>query len=154
MKKLLVLFVCLFLLVGCKNDQTGKEPGNGGSGGNTTTAKQLLEQKLIEYGKKIYESDTWTKGGIEPLTYYNQYEAPRVESVTFQFILESNEDSAIEVYKNFFQKCLESQKIDELVINAQSFRITSNGPNPFRKLVNACCSAHLEWQNVVKTEVE
>lgn len=98
----------------------------------------------------------YSQGGpcFEPLTYYNQYEAPRVESVTFQFILESNEDSAIEVYKNFFQKCLESQKIDELVINAQSFRITSNGPNPFRKLVNACCSAHLEWQNVVKTEVE
>lgn len=74
MKKLLVLFVCLFLLVGCKNDQTGKEPGNGGSGGNTTTAKQLLEQKLIDYGKKIYESDTWTKGGIEPLTYYTTLE--------------------------------------------------------------------------------
>lgn len=81
---------------------------------------------------------------FEPLTYYNQYESPIVESVTFQFSLDNN-NNAIEIYHSYFQECLDSHKIDTLSINAQSFLLSSNGPNPFNNLVSACCGAHLEW---------
>ena len=63
MKKALTILICIFLLVGCGKDKEKQKQGE-------TEHTINLENKLIEYGKIIYEKDYWLKGGIEPGNYY------------------------------------------------------------------------------------
>ncbi len=64
MKKALIVLVFILMLCGC---QDKKEENNN----NDVDVKyEEMKDKLIEYGKLIYENDQWLKGGIEPGTYY------------------------------------------------------------------------------------
>ena len=77
-KGLLISLVCILLITGC-NEKTNN---NGDKDKNKTPVVKKLTQeeinlkydemksKLIEYGKLIYENDTWTKGNVQVMTYH------------------------------------------------------------------------------------
>lgn len=73
MKKIFIISICLIALAGCnkkekkeevKVDETKEEEKI------IASKKSELEEKLLEYGKLVYENDTWLNGGIEPFTYF------------------------------------------------------------------------------------
>lgn len=77
-KGLLISLVCILLITGCneKTNNSGDKDKN-----ITPVVKKLTQEeinlkydemksKLIEYGKLIYENDTWTKGNVQVMTYH------------------------------------------------------------------------------------
>ena len=71
MKKVLLILITILLLTGCssKNETTEE----------IITTKPVVDKKeklteaeniLLNYGKLIYENDTWTKGNVQVMTYH------------------------------------------------------------------------------------
>lgn len=63
MKKISVLLLMFLLLCGCNNKKEKTDPID------LDAVKKELNNKLIEYGKLIYENDTWIYGDNEPGVY-------------------------------------------------------------------------------------
>lgn len=64
MKKYFVLIVIVLLMCGCgKNESSVKEV-------DYSSDIEAMRNKLIEYGKLIYENDVWIKGNVEPGVYF------------------------------------------------------------------------------------
>ena len=55
-----------------------------------------------------------------PLTYYNQYEKPNIQSVTFKYVLEDAEAVYIGIFDNTFHKALEDDEIGRAQSELQS----------------------------------
>lgn len=70
MKKTLLIILILLFATGCGKCETCEDCNKVLEEYKITTSKEVLENKLIEYGKLVYENDTWLKGGIEPRTYF------------------------------------------------------------------------------------
>ena len=71
MKKILSICLCILLLVGCGKKEEKPSPAPQKPVDNTA----ILEEKLVEYGKTLYESSPkWTNGNIEPAIYYTTLE--------------------------------------------------------------------------------
>ena len=71
-----------------------------------------------------------------PLTYYNQYEKPNIQSVTFKYVLEDAEAGYIGIFDNTFHKALEDDVIDSYTIEDLAITATSTGSNPFKRLLD------------------
>ena len=71
-----------------------------------------------------------------PLTYYNQYEKPNIQSVTFKYVLEDAEAGYIGIFDNTFHKALEDDVIDSYTIEDLTITATSTGSNPFKRLLD------------------
>ena len=79
-----------------------------------------------------------------PLTYYNQYEKPNIQSVTFKYVLEDAEAGYIGIFDNTFHKALEDDVIDSYTIEDLTITATSTGSNPFKRLLDTYMrSVHL-----------
>lgn len=65
MKKISLIILMIVLFAGCSSTKEDTKPKE-----ELGYNKDVLEAKLLEYGKMVYDNDTWLKGGIEPLTYY------------------------------------------------------------------------------------
>ena len=83
----------------------------------------------------------------EPLARYNQYEIPKLESVTFRLTLANGADNRIEISRAYLQICLDNNEIDSFSIDGNTISITSHGINPFGKVVNATCGMSNRWNN-------
>lgn len=72
MKKKMLLCLCMMcLLTGClKKDEKVEETPIDESVKLISEKKEELTNKLLEYGKMIYDNDYWLNGNIEPMVYY------------------------------------------------------------------------------------
>lgn len=68
MKKIGILLITLLLVCGCgkKNDKGVEEPKTI----DFEAKREELNNKLLEYGKLVYENDTWIYGDIEKGVYF------------------------------------------------------------------------------------
>ena len=79
-----------------------------------------------------------------PLTYYNQYEKPNIQSVTFRYVLEDAEAGYIGIFDNTFRQALADEVIDSYTIEDMTITATSTGSNPFKRLLDTYMkSTHL-----------
>ena len=70
MKKLLLIVIILLITAGCGKCEECEDCQKVLEEYKIAISKETLENKLIEYGKLVYENDTWLKGGIEPRIYF------------------------------------------------------------------------------------
>lgn len=68
MKKIGIMLIMLLLVCGCgkKNDKGVEEPKTI----DFESKREELNNKLLEYGKLVYENDTWIYGDIEKGVYF------------------------------------------------------------------------------------
>lgn len=86
----------------------------------------------------------------EPLAEYNQYEKPKIESVTFRYVLEDDKADSISHFEDIFCTSLQNGNIDRYEIEGTTITATSDGPNPFGKLINAYIAAEQKIENIDK----
>ena len=88
-----------------------------------------------------------SKSSSEPLARYNQYEIPKLESVTFRLTLANDAENLIEISRAYLQTCLDNNEIDSFSIEGNTISITSHSTNPFGKVVQATCGMSNKWNN-------
>ena len=113
---------------------------NGSSTSKSDYQNIRLEGKRLTYEYYRDLSSLFNYESIpssEPLARYNQYEIPKLESVTFRLTLKNDADNLIEVSRAYLQKCLDNNEIDGFSIEGNTISITSHSTNPFGKVVHA-----------------
>lgn len=92
----------------------------------------------------------------EPLFKYNQYEVPRVDSVTVKIGINQKIADTMDFFQQSLQKAMEEGSIDSYSIEGLNITITSSAPDPFRKIFNAysqgesSCDKYLATKESVK----
>ena len=88
----------------------------------------------------------------DPLVKYNQYEVPKVHSVTYRICLDSKVKDSMDMFDQNLQQAVQDGKIDNFSIDGLTIVMTSSAPNPFRKLFEAYTGGENKWRNYVNAK--